>query len=111
MSQEALISEAELDRLSQIGRTLYDEHLKAVLEPEHNGEDVAIHLDTADYEVGPRRRRPHFAVRKRHPEGGYIMVTTVGPPVPDDPLRSVWQRLRSVPSILPIRFLSLSDLA
>ena len=79
MSDEPpLITEEELDRLSHIGHAIYDEKLKAILEPEYNGQFVAIHLDTGDYEVGSRSSRPHFKLRDRHPEGGMIMVTDVG---------------------------------
>lgn len=81
MSDEPpLIAEEELDRLSRIGHALYDEKLKAILEPRYNGQDVAIHLDTGDYEVGSRASKPHFKLRDRHPEGGMIMVTDIGPP-------------------------------
>ena len=82
--EEPILSEEELERLSAKGRALYQERLKSLLEPAHNGDEVAIHLDSGDYEVGPRRARPHFTLRRRHPEGGYIMLTPVGPPEPDD---------------------------
>ena len=87
MTQETpILSDDEMERMSRIGHAIYAEKLKAILEPEHNGEEVAIHLDTADYEVGPRRSRPHIALRKRHPEGGMIMLAEVGPPRLDDML-------------------------
>ena len=84
--EEPIIPEAEMERLSRIGHALYEEKLKPILEPERNGQEVAIHLDTGDYEVAPRRSRPHFALRRRHPEGGLILRMEVGPPRPDDML-------------------------
>ena len=85
-TETPLISEDELNRLSAKGHAIYDARLKAILEPGYNGQDVAIHLDTGDYEVGKRASRPAITLRKRHPEGGMIMVTDVGPPRPDDML-------------------------
>jgi hypothetical protein len=81
-----LMSEEEMDYISRTGRAIYQEKLKAILEPEHNGEMVAIHIDTGDYEVGPRKTHPSFALRDRHPEGGKILITDVGIPRPDDTL-------------------------
>lgn len=81
-----LITTDDLDVLSQRGRAIYDEKLKALLEPEHNGQDVAIHLDSGDYQVGPRSARPAVALRRRHQDGGAIMTTLIGPPQSDDTL-------------------------
>jgi hypothetical protein len=79
MSTDApIMSEEELDRLSKIGRAIYDEKLKPVLEPEYNGQFVAIHLDTGDYEVAKTSPKARFALRDRHPEG-MIMTTNIGP--------------------------------
>ncbi len=79
-----VLSEEQMDRLSTMGRALYNEKLKAILKPEFNGQDVAIHLNTGGYEVGKRASRPALTLRKRHPEGGMIMITDVGPPRPED---------------------------
>jgi hypothetical protein len=81
---ESLLPQEEMDRLSRIGRAIYNGKLKAILEPLLNGQDVAIHLDTGDYEVAPRRARPQFTLRNRHPQGGMILLMKVGPPRPDD---------------------------
>ena len=44
-------SEEELELLSAKGNAIYDQTLKAILEPRYNGYEVAIHLDSGDYEV------------------------------------------------------------
>ncbi|MBV9850983.1 MAG: hypothetical protein JO250_15030 [Armatimonadetes bacterium] len=68
----------ELDRLSNRGRAIYDDTLKAILEPQFNGQIVAIHPDSGDYEVA--RNSPHArkALRARRPEG-IIITTNIGP--------------------------------
>src|SRR5205823_2745285 len=40
-----------LDAVSQRGLAIYESRLKKVLEPEHNGETVAIHVESGDYAV------------------------------------------------------------
>jgi hypothetical protein len=76
----------KVEKLSEAGRAIYNEKLRPLLEPEHNGQEVAIHLDTGDYEVGAREQQPALALRQRHPDGRMIMCTLVGPPRPDDML-------------------------
>src|SRR5437016_4390934 len=41
--------ESELHRLSDLGFALYNERLKGILEPEYNGQTVAIHLEGGVY--------------------------------------------------------------
>ena len=71
-------TEEEMERLSAKGRAIYDEKLKPVLEPEHNGQVVAIHLDTGDYAVAKNSPSATKAIRARHPSG-LLMVTDIGP--------------------------------
>lgn len=40
------------DGLAESGQRLYDEHLRSLLEPEHEGEFVAIDPDTERYFLG-----------------------------------------------------------
>lgn len=74
----AIPSQEELERLSAKGRAIYDQTLKAVLEPRYNGQVVAIHLDTGNYEVAKNSPTASRALRARHPVG-LMMVTDVGP--------------------------------
>jgi|SRR5579883_2266766 len=80
------LSNPEMDRLSETGHTIYNEKLKPFLEPAFNGQEVAIHLESGDYEVGRRSARPAVVLRQRHPDGGVIMSMLIGPPRSDDVL-------------------------
>jgi hypothetical protein len=42
----------EADALVESGQRLYDERLRGLLEPDHNGEFVAIEPDTGHYFLG-----------------------------------------------------------
>ena len=72
------LSEGELDRISKVGRAIYEEKLKDVLEPAHNGQVVAIHLDSGDYEIARYSRSAWTALRARRPDG-MMMVSDIGP--------------------------------
>lgn len=73
-----LPSDEEMNRISEAGRAIYDDKLKATLEPEHNGKVVAIHLDSEDYELARNSPTASKALRARRPTG-LIYVTDVGP--------------------------------
>lgn len=64
---------------------IYNDKLRATLEPEHNGKLVAIHLDTGDFEVARSSPRAWKALRKRQPTG-QIDVIDIGPVAVDNPL-------------------------
>ena len=74
----AIPSQEEMDQLSARGWAIYDQTLKAILEPQYNGQVVAIHLDSGDYEVARNSPTASRALRARHPVG-LMMVTDVGP--------------------------------
>jgi hypothetical protein len=78
MTKIDLLDENLLAQLSQEGRALHDERLKALLEPAHNGETIAIHLDTGDYALANNSPDASREIRMRHSEG-LIMTTVVGP--------------------------------
>ena len=73
-----IMDEAQLEVLAKRGIVLYNEKLKAALEPEHNGSTVAIHLDSGDYAIAGSSPDAMRALRARRPEG-LIMTTLVGP--------------------------------
>ncbi len=73
-----LPSEDEMEMLSAKGRAIYDQTLKAILEPQYNGQVVAIHLDTEDYEVARNSPTATRALRARH-SSGLMMITDIGP--------------------------------
>ena len=39
-------------KLAKLGKKFYDEHLKQILEPEHNGEFVTIEPESGQYFLG-----------------------------------------------------------
>lgn len=79
LTKTMIPSEEELDLLSAKGQAIYDRSLKAILEPQYNGYEVAIHLDSGDYEVAKNSPHARRALRVRRPEG-LIMTTNIGPP-------------------------------
>jgi hypothetical protein len=40
------------NQVAELGKKYYDEHLKQILEPEHNGEFVTIDYESGQYFVG-----------------------------------------------------------
>ena len=79
----SLTSEEEIERLSELGAAIYEERLKSFLEPIHNGEWVAIHVDTGDCALGKNSPRALDALRKKRPTG--LVVTMLIGPERDDP--------------------------
>ena len=73
------VNESELTELSRQGLALYDTKLKPLLEPEHNGQFVAIHVDTGDYATGRSSSVATQALLKRHPIDGRLVVRKIGP--------------------------------
>lgn len=71
-------SEEDLELLSAKGNAIYDQTLKALLEPRYNGQIVAIHLDSGDYEVAGNSPTATRALRARH-GSGLMMITDIGP--------------------------------
>src|SRR5665213_1674920 len=70
-------SEEEINRLSARDSAIYDQTLKAILEREYNGQEVAIHLETGDY-----------AVAKNSPDARRASRPATGRPNHDDEYRS-----------------------
>ena len=68
-----------LSPLAQEALALYESHLKPLLEPEHTGEAVAVHVDTGDYEVAPTHREAARTLLTRHPPDGRVVTLTIGP--------------------------------
>ena len=77
------MTDEEIERLSDRGAAIYGERLKALLEPAHNGEWVAIHVDTGDYALGKNPPRALDALREKQPAG--LVVTMLVGPEREDP--------------------------
>ena len=75
--RQALAEEAAdgaLSELSERALSYYQTTLKGRLEPEHNGEGLAIHPDTGDYAVAPTPTQAGHLLFERHPEGGTVTL-------------------------------------
>ena len=79
----SLLSDEVMDDLSRRAHAFYAERLQSLLEPAHNGEFVAIHLDSEDYALGSTSSQARFALRERESEG-MIVTSKIG--VVDDAL-------------------------
>ncbi|MGO8670437.1 MAG: hypothetical protein ACLQVD_03595 [Capsulimonadaceae bacterium] len=77
------VSAEDAERISiEHAWRIYDNRLKALLEPEYNGKVVAVDLETEDYEVAPRSLPAWKALKARHPYGQFVFLV-VGPVSPD----------------------------
>lgn len=72
------------DQTAHDALEFYERHLKSVLEPDHLGEEVAVYLAGADWEVAPTGVEAETRLRVRHPEAEVVLMT-VGEPVMDWP--------------------------
>ena len=67
-----------LDDVTLRGLAIYETRLRTLLEPEHTGEVVAIHVDTGDYAVAVSSPDALRAMRRIHPSG-LLFLYTIGP--------------------------------
>lgn len=79
-----LVSEETNREIGVKGRAIYDVKLKAILEPERNGEWVVIHVDTGDYAVARRHSEASKVMRERHEVDGRLLSMRIGPPTDAD---------------------------
>lgn len=73
-----VIPEEEMERLSAIASAIYHDRLRSLLEPIHDGEWVAIHLDTGSFALGSSSPDALRALRRQHPHG-FVVTRLVGP--------------------------------
>jgi hypothetical protein len=59
------------------GQKIYDEKLRSILEPEHNGKYVVIDVDTGEYEVDEDHLAASDRAHKNKP-GKVLFATKVG---------------------------------
>ncbi|MCX6365931.1 MAG: hypothetical protein NTX57_04395 [Armatimonadetes bacterium] len=62
---------------------IYEEQLRAFLEPKHLGKVIAIHPGTGEYVIGETRKAAGMALWERFKDGS-IVVFRIGPPTDDD---------------------------
>jgi hypothetical protein len=66
------------DDLTELGLALYERELKPRLEPRYDGQFVAIHVDSGDYEVARSSADAMRAILKRHPVDGRLVMRKIG---------------------------------
>lgn len=85
----------ELSDLSRRALEIYQENLRELLEPGHEGEGLAIHPASGDYALDNTPTRAGRKLRAQHPEGGivtlrvglgpnYALAARIDRPEPDD---------------------------
>lgn len=62
---------------AQRGSRIYEESLKTLLEPEHNGKAVAIHVDTGEYIVADSLPLAREKMHQDQPDG-MLFSRTIG---------------------------------
>src|SRR3954453_12812207 len=70
------------DDVQERGLAIYEARLKALLEPEHNGEVVAIHVDSGDHAVARFSGEALRQIRKLHPDGTSSSTPSGSWPIP-----------------------------
>ena len=75
--EEPALNGPSLDDSTAKALAFYKSELASLLEPAHNGENVAIHVDTKSYEIANGVGHAFRAVRAKHPEG-VIVVHRIG---------------------------------
>lgn len=78
-SPDNLVSDDYLEELAHRAEAIYEDELKALLEPEHNNEFVAIHVETGDYAVAANFRQAKRTMLGRHAIDGKLVVMKIGP--------------------------------
>ena len=66
-----------MEETARLGDEIYDRDLRSQLEPQHNGEIVAIDLDTGAWEVDPDEITAAHRLTARHPNA-QVWVVRVG---------------------------------
>lgn len=72
-----LITEEYLQELAERGEAIYD-RLRATLEPEFDGQHIAIHVDTGDYAIAKFSTLAARELSLRHSVDGRIFSRLVG---------------------------------
>lgn len=89
ITMQTSTQESLLSPLAEQGRVIYEGKLKAILEPTHDGEAVAIHVDTGDYAIGASHNKAARTLLSRHEPDGRIVTLTIGSPTDSDLRRTV----------------------
>jgi hypothetical protein len=78
-TMNTLISDEARSELARKAEAIYNAQLKALLEPAHNNEYVAIHVGTGDHSLGSTYRDAAKTLQSRHAKDGLIVGWKIGP--------------------------------
>lgn len=73
------VSEEMNSEIADKGQAIYNDRLRAILEPDHNNEYDVIHVDTGDYAVSRRISEATRVMTKRHGIDGRLLSIRIGP--------------------------------
>ncbi len=73
------IESRQISDVSTKGLEIYESKLKDILEPDHNNDWVAIHVDSGDYAVARHRGDAVREIQSRHGIDGRLLATKIGP--------------------------------
>jgi len=70
------MSTVAMDRhqLGRRGQAYYDQHLRARLEPEHDGKFLVLEVETADYEMDDDEMAAIQRARAKHPQSLFYVL-------------------------------------
>jgi hypothetical protein len=74
-----IASQQNTHEVTAKGLAIYNEKLKATLEPAHTNEYVAIHVDTGDFAVSKRRSEATRVMLSRYGTDGRLLAMKIGP--------------------------------
>src|SRR5689334_21158149 len=84
MTLSVQTASSAVSQLAEQARFSYEQRLTPVLEPDCNGQAVAIHVDTGDYAIGVTHRYAVRALLVRHEPDGRIVTLNIAPPTDAD---------------------------
>lgn len=66
------------EEVARVGEEIYEHHLRSTLEPDHNGQLVAIHIPSQEYFLGDSLLEASHYLRQKYPRAGRGEVYTRG---------------------------------
>jgi len=76
-----VITKVNPKKLAAQGEKIYDEKLKGILEPEHNGEIVAIEVESGDYFLGNSIVEATEKAKRKYPDRLFHVIKVGYPAV------------------------------
>lgn len=63
----------------QRGQTLYDQQIRAQVEPQHPGDFLILDIETGDYEIDVEDVQALQRAKAKHPDGAFYIVRIGAP--------------------------------